>query len=208
MKINLEATLKKEQKRISKLERKYGWKPFIIFSIIFFVGSQITIYSNSLRMLFGGLIITATSIGLFFWGLSNQKKRTCKDLQTNSIQNYLKERVKEYLVYHYCYHENVLTYLVSKYSEKSKLQFNSAILISLIIFVLSPFWGLLLHISYENHKSVSTLFFLLAVVIGIVFFLYALSRFLLSMHLYNSIYMRNLLEEILLDYYFEQNSKS
>lgn len=208
MKINLETTLKKEQKYISKLSRKFGWKFFLIFSIIFFIGEEILIYFNNLEMIFIGLAMIALSIITLFFGLPYIKKNINECLQTNSVQAYLKEKIKEYLEHRNCYHENVLTFLVSKYNKKSKLPFNSAIIISLMIFVLSPFWSVLIDTSYKNTQSILNLFFLLLVMLGWVFCIYILIYSVVSYYLYNNVYIRNILEELLLDYYFEKNNGS
>lgn len=209
MKINLEATLKKEQNFVSKLTIKYGWKWFSICSILFFVGINMLANSKERPMMIcGGSISIVISICVLIFGAGYTKRKTNKVLHTRSIQVYLKGKIKDYLVQDNCYHENILTHLISKYNEKSKLQFNSAVFISLLIFVFSPFWSVLLNICYENTKSIGNLFFLLLIVLSSVFLIYILSRFILSAYLYKNVHLRNLLEDILLDYYFEQNSKS
>ncbi|MBC1532072.1 hypothetical protein HCJ02_01825 [Listeria seeligeri] len=208
MKINLETTLKKEQKYISKLSRKFGWKFFLIFSIIFIIGAEILIYFNNLEMIFIGLSMIAVSIITLVFGLPNIKKNINECLQTNSVQAYLKEKIKEYLEHRNCYHENVLTFLVSKYNKKSTLQLNSAIIISLMIFVFSPFWSVLLDISYKNTQNILNPFLLLLVMLGLIFCIYILIYSVVSYYLYNNVYIRNILEELLLDYYFEKNNGS
>ncbi|EAD9170197.1 hypothetical protein AOE63_14605, partial [Listeria monocytogenes] len=93
------------------------------------------------------------------------------------------------------------------FESRYKNKINAAIIISLVIFVVSPTWGLLLNIAYSKDNKISVIFLLTLLMIGIVFFIYSLIKIFTSYRYFLDSYIDTQLKEISTECLFEKINK-
>lgn len=201
--------LKKENKKITMLRFKLGWWAIITFSITYIIGMglifKISPKSSYYWICFwiGIILLIFSTIFLFYFSKKINKKVNIR-LKANSEKHYTKRVIKEYLISSGYYHPELIENLITTFESRYKDKINAALIITLIIFVISPAWGLILNIAYNNTKKISVIFIFTSFMFGIVFFIYLLARAINFYRYFLDNYISNQLKELSIEYLFEE----
>ncbi|EOX1306902.1 hypothetical protein ACPDKE_000477 [Listeria monocytogenes] len=204
--------LKRENKKITKLRFQLGWWGFIVFSITYTLGMVIISFAapesaHYWLCFWIGFILLIFSIVFFFYFNKALTTKVNIKLKANSEKDYTKQVIKENLISHGYYHLELLETLVTTFESKNKDKINAALLITLIIFVVSPTWNLILDTAYKNSQQISIIFILTFLMIGIVFFSYLVIKAFISYKYSLDNYMITQLKEISTECLFEKINK-
>ncbi|MBC1946758.1 hypothetical protein HCJ37_01555 [Listeria welshimeri] len=204
--------IKRENKKINRIRLKLGWLAFIIFTITYLAGIWLIVETSPkfsyywLRVCMGILLLLFSATFLHYSSKKINKRVNIK-LKTDTEKNYTKRVIKEYLISGGYYHHKLIEQLITTFESRYKDKINAAIIISLVIFVISPAWGLILNITYSKDNNISEIFILTSLMIGVVFFIYFLINILTSYKYFLDSYIVTQLKEISTERLFEEINK-
>ncbi|EAE9448803.1 TPA: hypothetical protein NR472_002656 [Listeria innocua] len=204
--------IKRENKKINRIRLKLGWCAFTIFATSYITGMGLIVQTPPEFPYYWlcvcmGFLLLLFSVTFLHYSSKKINKRVNIKLKTDTEKNYTKRVIKEYLISGGYYHHELIKHLITTFESRYKDKINAAIIISLVIFVISPAWGLILNIAYSKDNNMSVIFILTSLMIGIVFFIYLLIKILTSYKYYLDSYIVTQLKEISTECLFEEINK-
>ncbi|EKZ0859798.1 hypothetical protein ABZ088_000471 [Listeria monocytogenes] len=204
--------IKRENKKINRIKLKLGWRSYFIFATTYLAGMGLIFktppdFAYYWVCVCIGFILLIFSTMFLFYSSKKIKKRVSLKLKADSEKIYTKRIIKEYLISSGYYHPELIEKLINTFESRYKNKINAAIIISLVIFVVSPTWGLLLNIAYSKDNKISVIFLLTLLMIGIVFFIYSLIKIFTSYRYFLDSYIDTQLKEISTECLFEKINK-
>ncbi|MBC1808065.1 hypothetical protein LAX75_04855 [Listeria cossartiae] len=204
--------IKKENKKINKIRLKLGWWAFFIFTITYIAGMGLIFeippdFSYYWICVCIGFFLLIFSAIFLHYSSKKINIRVNIKLKSDSEKNYTKRVIKEYLISSDYYHTELIENLINTFESRYKDKINAALIISLVIFVISPAWGLILNIAYSKDNKISVIFLLTSLMIGIVFFIYSLIKIFTSYKYFLDSYIVTQLKEISTECLFEKINK-
>ncbi|WP_270993506.1 hypothetical protein [Listeria seeligeri] len=209
---SLIALLKEENKKINSMRFKLGRWYYIIYIITFIPGMGLIFYTSPkedyywIFVCIGIILVILSMIFIFYFSKKINKKVTDR-LGGTSEKKYIKQLIKDYLINDDYYHKELIENLITTFESKYKDKINVALIITLIIFVVSPVWGLLLNIAYEKTHNISFILILTVVMIISIFVVRSLVMAFHSYRYFLDIYMCSQLKEFYTEYLHEEVKK-